>query len=357
MTNENAPHTDATAATHRTRAVLLGTAGGPVLTGERSGMSTAICYGKRVYIVDLGVGSVSRLITSRLAGSGRGNGFVGLRGVFFSHLHSDHVADWPSLMAIAYAGRMGQPDPIRVFGPGARGVLPALFPPGRPEPDLVGAADPTPGIASMSAHIENLFAADFNDRMRDSGMPHPGWAFDIHDIDHAPFEYGPDGVPPTDMAPFEVWVDGDVRITATLVDHRPTAPALAYRFDTPDGSIVVSGDTAPTPNLIRLARGADVLIHEVIDRAWVEDFASMLPPGMDSNVIEAIKNHLLVSHTTIDQVGGVAEAAEVGHLVLSHIVPPDTTLDRLEAARENFGGGFSVGTDLLAIGVGAPISS
>lgn len=61
--------------------------------------------------------------------------------------------------------------------------------------------------------------------------------------------------------------DNGVTVTATLVNHAPVFPAFAYRFDPPDGSIVFSGDTSPSENLVRLARDADILVHEVLHKS------------------------------------------------------------------------------------------
>lgn len=97
----------------------------------------------------------------------------------------------------------------------------------------------------MTEGFRRAFAADLNDRIRDTGSTDPDALFHIQDIDIAGAgDIGPDGIPPRLTEPLSIWQDDTVRVTATLVDHRPTAPSFAYRFDTPDGSIVVSGDTA-----------------------------------------------------------------------------------------------------------------
>ena len=83
------------------------------------------------------------------------------------------------------------------------------------------------------------------------------------------------------MQPFEVYHDDLVRVAAFLVDHHPVFPSFAYRFDTADGSVVFSGDTCPNTNrnLQRLANGADILVHEVIDRAWIDQKFGTPEPG------------------------------------------------------------------------------
>jgi len=150
------------------------------------------------------------------------------------------------------------------------------------------------------------------------------------------------------MEPFLVHEDDRVKVTATLVYHFPIWPAYAFRFDTDDGSVVFSGDTNPSKNLIRLARNADVLVHEVIDVAWID---ALFPPPTTARE-EALKAHLLNSHTTIEDVGAVAEQANAKTLVLSHIAPGHAPREHLIRAQRNFSGQLIIGEDLMQIGVG-----
>ena len=339
--------------TTRTRVVLLGTAGGPaVLDGGRHGASTAIAFEDKVYVVDLGIGAFGRLQQSGLApDTGLGSALSWVRGIFFTHLHSDHTVDWPTTYAVGSMNVVGRSGgPIQVFGPAPRDTLTRVFPPTRPAPAVVSPDEPMPGTASMTRHLRNAFAQDFNDRLRDSNFPDPDSLFEVHDIDHsAVWTVGPEGVPPRLATPIAIWKDGEVTVTATLVDHHPTAPAYGYRFDTPDGSVVVSGDTCVSANLIDLARGADVLVHEVIDPEFVDRLTATLPP----ETAGPVRKHLLESHTTIEQVGrDVAEPAGVGTLALSHLVPATNPVSRWRQARRGFSGDLVVGEDLTVIPVG-----
>ena len=138
-------------------------------------------------------------------------------------------------------------------------------------------------------------------------------------------------------------------MSATLVDHHPTAPAFGFRFDTPDGSVTISGDTGVSQNLIDLAQGTDYLVHEVIDPAWVERLTATLPPEVGGPLGE----HLLESHTTIEQVGrDVAEKAGVKNLVLTHLLPGDNPKGRWQPARHGYSGRLVVGEDLMELRVG-----
>ena len=144
-----------------------------------------------------------------------------------------------------------------------------------------------------------------------------------------------------------VMQDENVKVTAALVDHPPTVPAFGYRFDGHDRSVVISGDTAPSDNLIRLARGADVLVHEALYAPGVERLVASVPNAATRT--QSILSH----HTTAEDAGRVAQAAGVKTLVLSHFVPAEdpAVTDRMwsDAARKHFGGQVIVGKDLLEI--------
>jgi ribonuclease BN (tRNA processing enzyme) len=136
-------------------------------------------------------------------------------------------------------------------------------------------------------------------------------------------------------------------VTAALVEHPPVTPSFAYRFDCPDRSIVFSGDTRPSDNLIRLAKGADVLVHEVMYLPALEQLI-----GTETNA-KTLRAHLLASHTTTEQVGRVATEAGVKTLVLSHFVPGGVPFvaDEVwrDAVRPTFKGEIVVGRDLLEL--------
>jgi ribonuclease BN (tRNA processing enzyme) len=126
-------------------------------------------------------------------------------------------------------------------------------------------------------------------------------------------------------------------------------PAFAFRFETEDGSIVFSGDTSPSENLVELAADADVLVHEAIDGQAYE----ALYPQPRTPEQEALLQHLLGAHTTIEDVGPVAERAGARTLVLNHLAPANSPVSRWEQAQDGFSGRLVVGADLEQIGVGA----
>jgi ribonuclease BN (tRNA processing enzyme) len=280
------------------RLVLLGTAGGPRPRATRSAPAQAVIVGDRVYVIDCGDG-VARQMT--LAGIPLDS----IRGVFITHQHSDHTADYGNLLLIAWTA--GLRTRVDCFGP-------------KP-------------LVEMTKLFFAMNAADIDTRIKDEGR------VALQPLIHVR-EVAERGV---------IFEDDYVRVSAALVDHPPVVPALAYRFDAAAGSVVISGDTRFSENLIALAKGADVLVHEV-----------MLEEGVDRlirNVRNApnLKRSILAHHTSAEDVGRVAAAAGVKKLVLSHFVPAeDSQLPEhawIEPARRHYDGPIVAGTDLLSIAI------
>jgi ribonuclease BN (tRNA processing enzyme) len=137
-----------------------------------------------------------------------------------------------------------------------------------------------------------------------------------------------------------------VRVTAALNHHPPIEHSFAYRFDTPDRAIVISGDTAYSENVVQLAKGADVLVHEVLHRPFWE--------RPDAPQTAEIRRHIIASHTDAEDLGRLATAAGVKTLVLTHFVPSEPTgavpdAVWLAAARKHFKGEVVMGKDLLEL--------
>ena len=344
------------AANSRTRLLLLGTAGGPTWwpNSDQCGISSAVAVGDAYYLVDCGEGVGRRLQQAVSPASSRTVTGPSLRAVFLTHLHSDHTVDYPNLLLFGlFTGLDRAASPLKVFGPGRRGQMaPVLSLPGAATPavPIINPDNPTPGTKDMTGYIYQAFATDLNDRMRDNGKRSLEALVEVHDIDIpqiAGFKSANE-TPSPPMEPFKVFEDDRVRVSATLVAHAPVWPAFAFRFDTDDGSIVFSGDTARSENLIKLAKGADILVHEVIVTRWVNG----LFPTPRSAAEEGLMQHLLSGHTLVEEVGGIAEAAGVKKLVLSHIVPGNATRELLLPAGKGFSGELVIGRDLMQIGVG-----
>jgi ribonuclease BN (tRNA processing enzyme) len=248
------------------------------------------------YVVDCGDGVARQL---RLAGVP----FRALRHIFITHQHSDHNADYGNLMLLAWAA--GLKTRVDTWGP--------------------------PPIEKMTRSFFEMNAYDIETRIADEGRVPLVPLVHVHEMS--------DGGP--------VLQDENVKVTAALVSHPPVVPAFAYRFDTADRSIVISGDTARSDNLIALARGADVLVHEALYLPAVDRLVASVANA------STLKKHIIESHTSAEDCGRIAQAAGVQTLVLSHFVPaedPAVTDEMwLEAARTHFRGRVVLGWDLLEL--------
>jgi ribonuclease BN (tRNA processing enzyme) len=280
----------------RTRLVLLGTGGGPSPKPERSAPAQAIVVDDAVYLVDCGNGTPRQYVRAGLR-------FPKLRALFLTHQHSDHNADYGNLFLLGWTSGLSQP--VDCYGP--------------------------PPLVRMTRLFLEMQAYDIETRTRDEARPPLSPLIRPHEVRAA----GP------------VYEDARVRVTAALAHHPPVVPAFAYRFDTADRSIVVSGDTSYSDAVIALARGADVLVHEVLYGPAIDRLV-----GTDSNA-SRLREHLLASHTTTEDVGRVAQAAGVKLLVLSHFVPgadPSITDETwLTGVRRYFRGEIVLGRDLLEV--------
>jgi ribonuclease BN (tRNA processing enzyme) len=318
--------------TKGTHLVLLGTAAGPVPWGTRLGISSAVVVDGAVYLIDFGHGAFDQFFKCGLDAAA-------LRSVFVTHLHSDHIADLYNLLWLRFGGNYPLDAPVHLYGPGSAGALPLSL--GTP---VINPDNPTPGLADFMAKATEATAYDVNIRMRDEGWPDFRNAYDVHEITVPDVGAGPLGALAPAMQPFTVMADDKVRVTAILVDHPPVFPSFAYRFETPHGSITFSGDTTVCDNVVTLAKGSEVLVHEAIDLQIVQKFQAQLSPAQ--------LQHLSDSHTDVTKVGAIAQRAGVKKLVLSHLAPGTTewpdSIWHLKA-QKGFTGQVVVGRDATRI--------
>lgn len=317
--------------------VILGTAAGPPPEPDRAGIASALHVGGKNYLIDCGRSSVTNYYNVGLR-------YADLDSVFITHLHADHVADYYNVFLLAGWGVTDDNDALTqrvdVYGPGPAGALQPPFRGGTVP--TVSPSDPTPGLRDMTDHLIAAYAYSSNLFIRDSGSPDPRDLIDVHEL-VIPAGVAADALTNTAplMDPFLVMEDDRVRVTAILVPHGPAFPSFAYRFDTDHGSVVFSGDTSMSANVVRLARGADILVHEAID---LEALGDLPPVALD---------HLQKSHTSIADVGAVAEQAGVDTLVLSHLVPAAHSIVSdgrwKRRAQQGFSGRVIVGEDLMRI--------
>lgn len=315
--------------------VLLGTRAGPPIDPYRMGISTALVVDGSTYLVDCGRGSVTQYVRAGLRLSA-------LRSIFITHLHADHVADYYNYFLLSGSSPNSRgdamPDHISVYGPGAAGGLPPTF--GGGEAPTVSPARPTPGLVDLTNSCHDAHAYSHNVFLRDTGVRDARDLADVHEIDLPDIGADYENTAP-EMEPFVVMEDNKVRVSAILVPHGPVFPSFAYRFDTRHGSVTFSGDTTYTPNIPRLARDTDVLVHEAISLEGVTG----LPP--------AYINHQIESHVEVQKVGTIAAAAQARHLVLSHIGDgarnPLNPRQWARWAQHGYHGRVTVGDDLQRI--------
>jgi ribonuclease Z len=278
------------------RVTLLGT-GCPTPVMERFGPSTLVEAAGQKFIIDAGRGAMQRLRQL-------GVRWQDIDAVFITHLHSDHILGFPDLWLTGWVVGERRDRALSVFGPA--------------------------GTKDMISHLEQAFKFDVRIRVEDDGCKPEGAVIVARDIE--------EGV---------VYEKGGVKVTAFEVDHAPIKPAFGYRVDVGDRSVVLSGDTRFSENLIRHAQGADLLIHEVV----VPD--SMRLPGYVPDRIARIAAH----HTTPEEAGKVFSRVNPKLAVYSHIVMPQVPAEILiELTRKTYSGPLEVGEDLMALEVGDRIA-
>ncbi len=238
---------------------------------------------------------------------------------------------------------------VPIIGPGNRGVLPPLSPHASFELRLPDEENPVPGTTEMVELLIRAYGTDVADRVRDALRPAPDEIFHALDI-QIPSSAGfhPNEASHPTIEPFTVWEDENVSVRATLVDHPPLAPAYAFRFETSQGSIVVSGDTAPSENLVLLAKDADILLHEAIDF----DAISLAYEGVSEQVRNASMDHHRKSHTSASQAAEIANIANVKTLVLHHLVPGNVSRASWKEGAASFRGQLVIAEDLGVLHLG-----
>jgi ribonuclease BN (tRNA processing enzyme) len=226
-----------------------------------------------------------------------------LRYIFITHHHSDHNLEYGPLLYNAWI--TGLPIHVDAYGPG--------------------------GLQKMTQDFFDYLKFDIETRIVDEGRTDPRKLIVAHDFN----------------IPGLVMQNDDVKVTSCLVSHPPIKQAYAYRFDAKDRSVVISGDTAYAPELAQFAKGADVLVHEVMYLPGVDALIKRLPTA------KRLREHLMAAHTLPEDVGKIAARAGVKTLVLSHFVPGDdssiTDEQWAEGARKHFKGRIIVGKDLMEI--------
>jgi ribonuclease Z len=244
-----------------TQIVLLGT-GTPAADPDRSGPATAIVVNGTPYLVDAGAGLVRRAAAAVRDRGVQALQPTNLRVVFVTHLHSDHTIGFPDLIFTPWT--LGRRVPLEAYGPN--------------------------GIKAMTGHLLEAYRVDIETRTNADGNQRgfpEGYKVNAHEIKA--------GV---------VYKDSNVTVTAFPTRH--AMESYGYRFDTPDRSIVISGDTSPAQSTINACHGCDVLIHEGTTLTWL------------ANRPAAFQAFAAKYHTTTAQLAELAIQAKPRLLIVYH---------------------------------------
>jgi ribonuclease Z len=278
------------------KVTLLGT-GSPAPAMNRFGPSILVEAGSEKLLFDVGRGTSQRLAQAKVA-------WQDIDGVFFTHLHSDHIVGFPDAWLTGWLVGAGRDRPLDVWGPrGTRNMLRRL----------------------RQAYDFDVAIRESDDHARAAGIE----------------------VKARDVQPGVVLERNGITVTAFAVDHFPVTPAFGYRVDYHGRSVVLSGDTRYSENLIRHSRGVDVLIHEVV-----------APDSFSRKGISAERTASVVAHhITPERAGELFTLVQPRLAVYSHIVQPDTTSEELiDATRRTYAGRLTVGEDLMVIDIGETVS-
>lgn len=279
-----------------TQIVLLGT-GTPAIEPDRSAAATAIVVNGTAYLIDFGTGVVRRAKAAQLKGIDALDP-VRISTAFVTHLHSDHTAGYPDLIFTPWV--VGRKEPLTVYGP--------------------------KGIRAMTGHVLEAWREDVS--VRNNGLEH-------NFPHHVPGAYK---VNAHEIEPGVVFRNGDITVKAFRVPHGEVENAFGYRFETPDRTIVIAGDTGPSSSVVENCNGCDVLVHEVYTLTGFRKSTSQF------------QAYAVKYHTSTKELAELASKARPGLLILHHQMYGrnglSTEEDLLREMRELYNGRFVSGHDL-----------
>jgi ribonuclease BN (tRNA processing enzyme) len=295
--------------------VILGTHGGPGIDPAHAQTASALVVDGRPYLIDCGYGALRALVAANVA-------YREISTLFFTHLHDDHTGDLAALLSFQWTN--GKSSATDAYGPYGTARL----------------VDAAVSLIRVNAEIRTV----------DEGRSvEPGKLFHGHD---------------TPAAAEAVSVFKDDRLSVTAVENAHFPPrstarmphrSLALRLETKTRSVVCCGDTAYSPNIVRLARGADLLLCEVADAGILEQMRERAKAAEAAGNAESIFRHVAETHSSATDVGRMAAEAGVKTVVLNHLVPgPQATIaypvtSFIDGVRQRFTGEVIVGQDLMVL--------
>lgn len=279
----------------KTQLVLLGT-GTPNLNAQRYGSATAIVVADTAYLVDFGAGVMQRMVGAQQQGI-EALAPAKIKYAFLTHLHSDHTVGYPDLIFSSWV--MGRTEPLEVYGPR--------------------------GLHGMTTALLNAYQVDIQGRINGiEALPAQGYAVNAHEI-----------------TPGICYQDEHVTVTAFTVNHG-VFEAFGYKFDTPAGSIVLSGDTTPVESVMTHAKGCKILVHNAYSAEGLKQ-----RPERSQQVLRSLQ-------TSTVEVSAITREARPGLLVLTHVERwTQSEAQMLAEVRHGYPGRVVLGSDLAVFDLAA----
>lgn len=253
-------------------------AGSPLPAPKASGPCVAVVADGTLYVVDVGTDSPRNLTRMGWAASA-------LEGVFITHFHSDHIDGLGELMTLRWAGGSFE-SPLPVYGP--------------------------TGIERVVNGFNEAYAQDFIYRQAHHGDS-------VAPLSAAGGVSQPFRKPAPGKTVTLLDKDG-LTIEAFSVTHTPVDPAVGYRFSYKGRTVVISGDTIKDQNIVDMAKGADLLVHEALAANLVALINEGARNNQQANLVK-ITHDIPDYHATPKDAAETAAEAGVGHLLYYHIVP------------------------------------
>lgn len=276
--------------------------GTPIPTADQFGAAILVQAGGKDLLFDCGRGCTTRLVqVDRKL-------ITKIEHLFLTHLHSDHIVGIDDLWLNGWT--QGRNAPMKTVGP--------------------------PGTLDFFTHLKQAFSEDINIRI-EKGLPATTDGIGLgetRDIEQDQVVFDEDGV----------------TVTAFLVDHKPVEPAFGFKIEYNGRSVIISGDTKPSENLMKYSKGADVILHEVMSPTMVN--------YIRTNFTQEQFKSIVGIHTTAEQAGEIFSETQPRLAVYYHTrITPKDVEGLISVTGEYYDGAIGVSQDLYQISVGDEINT